>query len=118
MVSAVYSDNFVQSKALFYSLKYSKKPEILFNQLQDRKIQWNNFCFTLPKFQLSFINMVGLLLSIIYSCRLGRWELLLECIHEVTAYAFAYSHVNYSRYLTVMLGSKFPLEEQFPEVFY
>ena len=88
------------------------------NQFQDLKIQWNKSCFTLPKFRLSFIDMVGLLLNIIYSCRLGRWELLLEFIREVIAYAFAYDHVNYARYLTVMLGEMFSLEEQFPEVYH
>ena len=62
--------------------------------------------------------MVGLLLNIIYSCRLGNWELLLEFIREVIPYAFAYDHVNYARYLTVMLGEMFSLEEQFPEVYH
>ena len=62
--------------------------------------------------------MVGLLLNIIYSCHLGRWELLLEFIREVIPYAFAYDHVNYARYLTVMLGEMISLEEQFPEVYH
>ena len=62
--------------------------------------------------------MVGLMLNIIYSCRLGRWELLLEFIREVIPYAFAYDHVNYAQYLTVMLGEMFSLEEQFPEVYH
>ena len=62
--------------------------------------------------------MVGLLLNIIYSCRLGSWELLLECIREVILYAFAYGHVNCARSLTIMLGEMFSLEEQFPEVYH
>lgn len=61
--------------------------------------------------------MVGSLLNIIYSCRLGSWELLLECIREVILYAFAYGHVNCARSLTIMLGEMFSLEEQFPEVY-
>ena len=62
--------------------------------------------------------MVGLLLNIIYSCRLGRWEPLLEFIRELILYAFAYDHVNYARYFTVILGETFSLEEQFPEVYH
>ena len=62
--------------------------------------------------------MVGLLLNIIYSCRLGRLELLLEFIRQVIPYAFAYDHVNYARYLTAMLGEMLSLEEQFPEVYH
>ena len=95
-------DNLAETKELdrenLFSAVYSG------DLLQDLKIQWNKSCFTLPKFRLSFIDMVGLLLNIIYSGRLGRWELLLEFIREVIPYAFAYDHVNYARYLTVMLG--------------
>ena len=43
---------------------------------------------------------------------------LLEFIREVIPYAFAYDHVNYARYLTVMLEEMFSLEEQFPEVYH
>ena len=62
--------------------------------------------------------MVGLLLNIIYSCRLGRWEPLLEFIRELILYAFAYDHVNYARYFTVIFGEMFSVEEQFPEVYH
>ena len=34
----------------------------------------------LAKFWLSFLDMVERLLNIIYVCRAGKWELLLECI--------------------------------------
>ena len=61
--------------------------------------------------------MVELLLNIIYACRTGLWDLLLECISEVIPYAFAYDHVNYSRYLTVMLGDMLALEKDFPEIY-
>ena len=46
----------------------------------------------LAKFWLSFLDMVELLLNIIYACRAGKWELLLECIKDVAAYAFAYDN--------------------------
>lgn len=39
----------------------------------------------LAKFWLSFLDMVELLLNIIYACRAGKWELLLECIKDVVA---------------------------------
>ena len=92
----VHSDDFVMSKTLLYSLKYSERLQTFFNQLRDLKIQWNNSCFTPPKFWISFIDMVGLLLNTIYSCRLGRRELLLECIRKVIPYAFAYDRVSYA----------------------
>ena len=86
------------------TLRESSTFQTFYNQFLDLKILWNNSCFALPKFWLSFIDMVGLLLNTIYACRLGRWELPLECIRNIIPYAFAYNHVNYARYLTVMLG--------------
>ena len=62
--------------------------------------------------------MVRLLFNTIYACRLGRWELLLECIRDIIMYAFAYDHDYYARYLTVMLGDILSLKETFPEVYH
>ena len=58
-----------------------------------------------------------LLLNTIYAYRAGKWDLLLECIRKVIPYAFAYDHMNYARYLTVMLGDMLSLEEEFPVVY-
>ena len=60
--------------------------------------------------------MVELLLSTIYSVRLGKWDLLLECVPKIIPFAFAYDHVNYARYLPAMLGEILELEKLFPEV--
>jgi len=40
----------------------------------------------------------------------------LECIREVIPFAFAYDHMNYSRYLSVMLSDMLSLENDFPEI--
>ena len=56
------------------------------------------------------------MLRIIYACQGGKWHILLECIQRVIPYTFAYDHINYARYLTVMLGDMLTLEEQFHEV--
>ena len=108
----------VLNKTLYDTLRESSTFQTFYNQFLDLKIQWNNSCFALPKFWLSFIDMVGLLFNTIYVCRLGRWELLLECIRDIIPYAFAYDHVNYARYLTVMLGDMLSLKETFPEVYH
>ena len=60
--------------------------------------------------------MVELLLSTIYSVRLGKWDLLLECICKIIPFAFVYDRVNYARYLPVMRGEMLELEKLFPEV--
>ena len=62
--------------------------------------------------------MVELLLNIIYACRAGKWELLLECIRDVVAYAFAYDNFNYARYLTPFLGEMLNLEVDHPEIYH
>ena len=54
--------------------------------------------------------MVELLLSMIYSVRLGTWDLLLEYIRKIIPFAFVYDHVNYARYLPAMLGEMLELE--------
>ena len=65
---------------------------------------------------MSYLQMVELLLSTIYSVRLGKWDLLLECIRKIIPLAFVYDHVNYARYLPAMLGEMLELEELFQEV--
>ena len=47
-------------------------------------------------FWLSFIDMVDVLLGIVFACRAGKCDLLLEYIRKVIPYAFAYDHVNYA----------------------
>ena len=65
---------------------------------------------------MSYLQMVELLLSTIYSVRLGKWDLLLECIRKIIPFSFVYDHVNYTRYLPVMLGEMLELEKLFSEV--
>ena len=62
---------------------------------------------------MSFLQMVELLLSIIYSIRYGDWKLLLQCITRILPYTFAFDHINYVRYLSAMLGDKLPLPNDF-----
>ena len=102
---------------LYEELSQSEEFQTVLHHYLDLKIEWKNSDFTLPRFWLSFIEMVDLLLNIIFACRAGKWELLLECIRGVIPYAFPYDHVNYARYLTVMLGDMLSLEENFPEVY-
>ena len=61
--------------------------------------------------------MVELLLATIYSIRSGGWEFLLECIRSIIPYAFAYDHINYSRYLTAMLGDMLMLPNDVPGIY-
>ena len=58
-----------------------------------------------------FLQMVELLLSTIYSIRYGDWKLLLQCITRILPYTFTFDHINYLRYLSVMLGDKLSLPE-------
>ena len=71
----------------------------------------------LAKFWISFLDMVELLLNTIYACRAGKWGLLLECMRDVAAYAFAYDNFNYARYLTPFLGEMLNLEVDHPEIY-
>ena len=61
--------------------------------------------------------MVKLLLSTIYSIRYGDWKLLLQCITRILPYIFAFDHINYLRYLSVELGDKLLLPNDFPDVY-
>ena len=71
----------------------------------------------LAKFCLSFLDMLELLLNTVYACRAGKWELLLECIHEFAVYTFAYDNTNYARYLTPFLGKMLNLEVDQSEIY-
>ena len=105
-------------KQVYEEFKESEELQNIFHHYLDLKVEWNESDFTLPKFWLSFIHMVDLLLNTIFACRAGKWDLLLECIRQVIPYAFAYDHVNYARYLTIMLGDMLSLEEKFPEIYH
>ena len=61
--------------------------------------------------------MVELLLSTIHLIWSADWELLLECIRRVAPYRFAFDHINYARYLPVMLGDILQLPNDFPDVY-
>ena len=71
----------------------------------------------LQKFSMSFLEMVELLLSTIYSVRYGDCKLLLQCITRILPYTFAFHHINFVRYLSVKLGDKLPLPNDFPDVY-
>ena len=89
----------------------------LHHKFMDLKLNWKEESGSLRQFWLSYIEMVKLLLSIIYSVRAGCWHLLLECIREMLSYIFAYDHVNYSIYLSVMLGDTLALPSEYPEIY-
>ena len=71
----------------------------------------------LASFWLSFMEMVDILLNTIYATRTGDWCLLLECIRDISEYAFAYDNHNYARYLTPFLAEMLSLEETFPGIY-
>ena len=74
-------------KEVYEELKESEELQTIFHHYLDLKVEWNECDFTLPKFWLSFIHMVYLLLNTIFACRAGKWDLLLECIREMIPYA-------------------------------
>lgn len=57
--------------------------------------------------------MAESMLSMIYACRAGKWDILLE-YKQVIFYVFAYVHLNYPQYVTGMLSDMLALEELFP----
>ena len=71
----------------------------------------------LQNFWMSFLKMVEFLLSTNYSIRYGDCKLLLQCITRILPYTFAFHHINYVRYLSVMLRDKLPLPNDFPDVY-
>ena len=87
-----------------------------YNQFLDSRKKLNNG-EPLQKFWMSFLEMVKLFLSTIYSTRHADWELLLECIRRILPYTFAFDHINYARYFSVMLGDMLQLPNDFPDVY-
>eukprot|EP00794_Sanderia_malayensis_P001474 gene1474-1632_t len=71
----------------------------------------------LSRFWLSFLEMVELLLATIYSTRSGNWFLHIECLRNITPWAFAYDRQNYSRYMTAYIGEMLNLQESHPEAY-
>lgn len=71
----------------------------------------------LKVFWISYLEMVGTLLSFIRATREGNWDLHLECIRAMLPWFFAYDHVNYARYLPVYLVQMLSLEETHPEAY-
>ena len=71
----------------------------------------------LAKYWLSFIEMAKILLNLIYATRAGLWDLFLESAKDVIPYTFAYDNINYSCYLTVMVGEMSQLEIEKPDVY-
>ena len=87
------------------------------NMLMDFRIKVESNGGDLRKFWLSFLNMVNVLLFTLYATRSFYWNLLLDCVREVTIYAFAYENYNYARYLPAFLGEMMALETTHPEVY-
>ena len=52
-----------------------------------------------------------LLLNTLYANRAGDWDLLLECISQITEYSFANDNINYRRYLLPFLAEMVYLEK-------
>ena len=66
---------------------------------------------------MSFLDMTDTFLNTIYAVRRGNWDLLLESIHDIILFFFAYDHINYARYTTVMLADMLSSPEKFPDVY-
>ena len=62
--------------------------------------------------------MVELLLNTLYATHTDDWDLLLECVRDITRYAFAYDNYNYARYLTPWLSDMINLETSHPDVYH
>lgn len=105
------------NEQVYNTLDADETIEEYFNNYTDLKDEIKKSESSLPKFWISYIEMVEILLNVIYACRAGLWDLLLECIREIIPYAFAYDNINYARYLSVMLGDMFALEADFPEIY-
>ena len=71
----------------------------------------------LATFWLSYINLVSLVLDLIYSTRVGDWNLFIESVRDVTVWAFAYGRYNYSRYLLIFLRDMLKLSLSHPDVY-
>ena len=101
--------------ARFEALKSESSFEQLFNSYLNLRIKLGSSNFSLQRFWLSYLEMMELLLSLIYSVCLEKWDLLLECICSFIPFTFAYDHINYVRYLPVLLGETLSLEDDYPD---
>ena len=69
------------------------------------------------KYWLSYVEMVSLLLRFVRSTREGDWNLHLACTRDMIRWTFAYSHVNYSRYISVYWCDMMSLKERHPAAY-
>ena len=82
------------------------------NACVDDKINLSNESksYTLPNFFISYLEMIDLLLlNINYAVRDGEWELLLECIHDILPYTFAFDYgrmTGFSETYTQLTGGR------------
>lgn len=116
LLQEISSANSINKQALL-DLKDKNSFQDLYNKYSVLKDELHSSEMALPRFWISYIQMVDLLLATIYSVRSGNWNLLLECIHLIIPFAFAYDNINYARYLTAMLGEMLSLESHFPEIY-
>ena len=91
--------------------------EQLLNSYLNLRIKLGSSNFSLQRFWLSYLEMTELLLSLIYSVSLKKWDLLLECIRSIIPFTFTYDHVNYARYLPALLGEMLSLEDGYPYIY-
>ena len=97
--------------ARFEALKSESSFEQLFNNYLNLRIKLGSSDFILQRFWLSYLEMMELLLSLICPVRLGKWDLLVQYIHSIISFTFAYDHINYARYLPALLGEMLSLED-------
>ena len=103
--------------ARFEALKSESSFEQLFNSYLNLRIKLGSSNFRLQRFWLSYLEMTVLLLSLIYSVRLGKWDLLIECIRSIILFTFANDHIYYVRYLPILLGEMLSLEDDYPDIY-
>ena len=99
------------------ALKSESSFQQLFNSYLNLRIKLGSSNFSLKRFWLSYLEMMELLFSLIYSVRLGKWDLLLECIRLILPFTFAYNHINYARCLPALLGEMLSLEDDYPDIY-
>jgi len=85
-------------------------------EFMNNSYQFSSSEFKVQQFWMSYLQMIELPPSTIYSVRLGKWNLLLECIRKIIPFAFVSDHTNYARFMPAMLGEMFELEKKFPEI--
>ena len=103
--------------AQFEALKSESSFEQLFSSYLNLRINPGSSNFSLQRFWLSYLEMMKLLLSLINFVRLGKWDLLLECISSIIPFTFAYDHINYGRYPPALLGEMLSLEDDYLDIY-